>query len=61
MIRTVIKTESGMVAVFDKKGEQIPKYQGPYEAVKERIKKDAPANAEFYDEIMVSPIPRETW
>lgn len=36
MIKTVIRAQNGMVMVFDKMGEQIPKYQGQYEEVKER-------------------------
>jgi len=61
MIKSVFKTVSGMVMVFNEHGEQIPKYQGPYEAVKESILRDAPEDAEFYDEIIVKPISRETW
>ena len=47
MIRSVIKTPTGMVMVFDKDGEQIPEYQGLYEEVKEHILKDAPPEAVF--------------
>jgi len=31
MIKTVIRCQNDMVMVFDKKGEQIPEYQGQYE------------------------------
>ncbi len=47
MIKTVIRFQNNMVVVFDKKGEQIPEYQGQYEAVKESILKDAPIDAVF--------------
>ena len=47
MIKTVIKCANGMVMVFDKRGRQIPKYQGQYEEVKESILKDAPSQAIF--------------
>jgi len=36
-----------MVMVFDKEGEQIPKYQGQYEKVKESILADAPPDTIF--------------
>jgi len=36
-----------MVMVFDENGEQIPKYQGRYHDVKERILADAPAGSVF--------------
>jgi len=54
-----------MVMVFDKKGEQIPEYQGQYEEAKEKILKDAPLNAVFgyfpdY-ETELEIIPREEW
>lgn len=47
MIKTVIRSQNNMVMVFDKKGEQIPKYQGQYEEVKEGVLKDAPSDAIF--------------
>jgi len=47
MIKTVIRSQSNMIMVFDKRGEQIPEYQGHYEEVKERIIKDAPSDAIF--------------
>jgi len=65
MIKTVIKCQNEMVMVFDKKGEQVPEYQGQYQEVKESILKDAPSNAIFgyfpdYDsELRV--VPREKW
>ena len=36
-----------MVIVFDRRGEQIPQYQGQCEKVKEIILKDAPPEAVF--------------
>lgn len=36
-----------MVVVFDNKGEQIPRYQGRYETVKESILHDAPPDTLF--------------
>ena len=47
MIQTAIRFKNNMVMVFDKKGEQIPKYQGQYENVKESVTKNAPAEAVF--------------
>ena len=35
VIKTAIRFQNDMVMVFDKRGEQIPKYQGQYEEVKE--------------------------
>ncbi len=65
MIKTVFKWESGMVMVFNKKGEQIPKYQGQYEGVKESILKDAPPEAVFShgfrDDFELKVVPREQW
>ena len=65
MIRTVIRCQNDMVMVFDKKGEQIPEYQGQYEEVKESILKDAPLNAvfgylpDYKTELQI--VPREEW
>jgi len=64
-IKTVIRCQNGMVMVFDKKGEQIPEYQGQYEEVKEKILKYAPLNAVFgyfpdY-ETELQIVPREEW
>ena len=47
MIKGVLKCPNNMVMVFNEKGEQIPKYQGHYEKVKESILKDAPPEATF--------------
>ena len=47
MIKTVIKSQSNMVMVFDSRGSQIPEYQGQYLAVKDRILRDAPQKTIF--------------
>ncbi len=65
MIKTVIRCSNNMVMVFDKKGEQIPEYQGRYEEVKGKILRDAPPEAQFCylpdygTELKV--IPRKEW
>ena len=65
VINSVIKTQSGMVLVFDDKGEQIPEYQGRYEKVRLRILKDAPPSAVFshaFDcESDLKTVLREEW
>jgi hypothetical protein len=65
MIMTVIRCQSDMVMVFDKKGEQIPEYQGQYEEVKGKILKDAPLNAVFGHlpdyKAELEMTPREEW
>jgi len=47
MIKAVIKLKNNMVMVFDKKGEQIPEYQGSYEKLKKEILHHAPLDALF--------------
>lgn len=66
MIKTVIRCADGMTLVFDKRGRQIPKYQGQYQEVKESILKDAPPDAvfgyfpdDYESELRV--VPREEW
>ena len=65
MIKTVIRSQSNMVMVFDESGEQIAGYQGQYERVKEGILKDAPADALFAHGFTYTgglrKIPREEW
>jgi hypothetical protein len=65
MIKTVIKSQDDMVMVFDGKGEQVPEYQGRYEAVKESILKDAPSDAVFTHGFTAAAelrkVPREAW
>ena len=65
MIRTVIRFPNNMVAVFDGRGGQMPKYQGRYEEVKEIILEEAPPDAafgyfpDFGSEFKL--VPREEW
>lgn len=65
MIKTVIKSADGMVIVFDKRGEQIPKYQGRYEEVREGVLRDAPPETRFGyfpdNELELRIVPREEW
>jgi hypothetical protein len=48
MISEVIKLANGMVLVFDEKGEQMPEFQGRYEAVRTKILVRVPKEAKFY-------------
>ena len=54
-----------MVVVFDRMGEQTPKYQGQYEEVKESILKDALPDAlfahGFTDSGELRKVPKEEW
>ncbi len=65
MIKTAIRFRSSMVMVFDKWGEQIPKYQGQYEDVKESILEDALPDTifalGFTDAGELLKVPREEW
>ncbi len=65
MIKTVVRCPDNMVMVFNEKAEQIPKYQGQYEEVKESILKSAPLNTVFaywYDyEPELRRVAREKW
>jgi len=63
MIKSVIKSQKGMVLVFNEKGEQIPEYQGQYEEVRERVLRDAPPDAVFrHDEARpLKDVGREEW
>ena len=64
-IKTVIRCSNDMVIVFDKRGEQIPEYQGRYQKVKESILRDAPNDAVFGRfpdcESELAIIPRQEW
>ncbi|GEM_PF-5412572 len=61
-IGNVIKSERGMVLVFNQNGEQIPKYQGQYEEVRETILRKAPPDAVFsHVSIVIQDVPREKW
>lgn len=65
MIKTAIRFPNNMVVVLDKKGGQIPEYQGQYEEVKASILKDAPPNAVFTHGFTgpyeVQKVPSEEW
>ena len=65
MIKTAIRFQNNMVMVFDKEGEQIPKYQGQYRKVKEDITKDAPPEVVFAHGIAhdgeLQKVTREEW
>jgi len=62
VIKSVIKSEKGMVIVFDEKGEQLPDYQGDYQEVKEKILGDAPPDALFAKVVYtLKPVEREQW
>jgi len=62
MIKNVLKSEKGMVMVFDENGEQILEYQGEYEGVREKVLKDAPPDAVFAHIVTaVKPVLREEW
>ncbi|GAJ09802.1 unnamed protein product, partial [marine sediment metagenome] len=40
MIKSVIRADNGLVAVFDENDEQIAEYQGEYEEVREKVLRD---------------------
>ena len=62
MIKNVIKSERGIVIVFDEDGEQLSEYQGLYEEVKDKILRDAPPGAAFFHIINTGrAVPREEW
>lgn len=65
MIKTVIRFQNNMVMVFDKRGEQIPRYQGQYEKVKGSILGDAQPDTVFAlgftDAGELLKVPREEW
>ena len=65
MIKTVMRFRNNMVMVFDKWGEQMPKYQGQYEKVKESILRDALPDTifalGFTDAGELRKVPREGW
>ncbi len=65
MIKTAIRFKNNMVMVFDKRGEQIPRYQGQYEEVKESILRGALPDTVFAlgftDAGELRKVPREGW
>ncbi|MDP2664133.1 MAG: hypothetical protein Q8P08_01725 [bacterium] len=60
-MKTVIRSEKGMVMVLDEQGEQIPEYQGQYEDVKDKVLRNARPTTQFFDDLMVAPVSREEW
>ena len=62
LIKKVMKSEKGIVLVFDGDGEPIPRYQGWYEEVGEQILRDAPLDAVFsHVSESINVVPREEW
>ncbi len=65
MIKIAIRFQNNIVMVFDKSGEQIPRYQGQYGKVKESILRDAPPEAIFAhgltDSGTLRKVPGEEW
>ena len=47
MIKTAIRFGDNKVMVFNEKGEQLSRYQGEYEKVKDKILKATPDDAIF--------------
>lgn len=60
MIKIVVRGEM-VVRVADENGNLMPEYEGPYGKVRKRIKKDAPSQALFFDDIHVAPVFRKEW
>lgn len=65
IIKSVIKTQNGMVLVFDNNGEQVPEYQGQYKKVKVHILKNAPPDTVFSyafdNETGLKTVSRKEW
>jgi hypothetical protein len=62
MIKSVIRADNGLVAVFDENDEQIQEYQGEYEEVREKILRDAPPDVVFGRiTTTIESVPREEW
>jgi hypothetical protein len=49
MIKKVIRLGNNMVMVFDENGEELSRYQGLYNEVRDRIIADAPAGTMFHN------------
>jgi hypothetical protein len=47
MIKTVIRIKNDMVLVFDENGEEMPRYQGYYNDVKDKIMADVQPGSIF--------------
>lgn len=57
MIKTVIRIRNDMVLVFDENGEEMPRYQGYYDDVKEKIMADIQPGSIFNHWFGYSPKP----
>ncbi|MDD4859118.1 MAG: hypothetical protein PHR56_02820 [Dehalococcoidales bacterium] len=64
-MKIIIRTQNDTVMVFDRTGEQMPKYQGHYQDVRANILRNAPPGAVFqhWSDRMpqAQPVPRELW
>jgi hypothetical protein len=65
MVKTIIRTDDGMVMVFDERGEQVPEYQGNYDDVREKVLARASGESGFYHWFGASErpqnVPAERW
>ncbi len=65
MIKTAVRFRNNMVMLFDKRGEQIPEYQGQCEKVKKSILGGALPDTTFAlgftDAGELREVPREEW
>lgn len=65
VIKTAIRLPNDMVVVFDRKGEQLPEYQGLYEEVKGKVLKDACPDTVFAHGFTASgelrEVPKTEW
>ena len=60
-MKTVIRSEKGMVMVLDEKGEQMSEYQGQYKDVKDKVLRNAQPTTQFFDDPIAVPVSREEW
>ncbi len=64
-VKTIIRLKNDVVMVFDADDEQVPEYQGSYDAVRDMILKYAPGDAVFAHWFGYSREPeivaRESW
>ena len=65
VIKSVYRLKNDTVMVFDTEGEQVPKYQGQYEDVKESILREVPSDAvlsHWFDNAMEPEVvTKENW
>lgn len=64
-MKTIIRTDSDMVLVFDELGEQVPEYQGLYSDVRDKVLGNVSESSEFYHWFGASRrperVPAERW